>query len=151
MTGRPSTGSNMVFYTHHMDVERSPRYPFGYGLSYSTFSYSPVTLIDSVKTAGTSITAKVTVTNNSAADGEEVVQLYIRDVVGSITRPVLELKGFQKSMIKAGESKEFTFDITDELLSFYRKDFSFGTEPGEFEVFVGPSSAQLQSASFTLK
>lgn len=151
MTGRPSTGSNMVFYTHHMDVERSPRYPFGYGLSYSTFSYSPVTLSDSVKTAGTSITAKVTVTNNSAADGEEVVQMYIRDVVGSITRPVLELKGFQKSLIKAGESKEFTFEITDELLSFYRRDFSFGTEPGEFEVFVGPSSAQLQSASFTLK
>lgn len=151
MSGRPDTAPGMVFYVHHMDVENSPRYPFGYGLSYSSFTYSPVSLSDSVMTSGGSIVASATVTNTSAIDGEEVVQLYIRDIVGSITRPVMELKGFQKVMIKAGESKKIEFEIDQEMLSFYRKDFTFGTEPGDFQVFIGTNSADLQSASFMLK
>lgn len=150
-TGRPETAPGMVFYSHHMDVDRSPLYPFGYGLSYSSFSYSPVTLSDSELQSGKTIHASVSVTNSSAVDGEEIVQLYIRDKIGSITRPVLELKGFQKAMIKAGETRKFDFIITEELLAFYRKDFSYGTEPGDFEIFIGTNSSQLQSAAFTLK
>lgn len=151
MSGRPTTAPGMIFYTHYMDVETGPRYPFGYGLSYSNFEYSTITLSDTTLNSGGSITATIKVANTSAVDGEEIVQLYIRDMIGSITRPVLELKGFQKAMIKAGESKQFDFTITEEQLSFYRKDFSYGTEPGGFEVFIGPNSNELMKASFTLK
>lgn len=151
MSGRPSTAQGMVFYVHHMDIENTPRYPFGYGLSYSSFQYSGVSLSDSVLTTGGVIKASVSVKNTSEVDGEEIVQLYIRDKVGSITRPVLELKGFKKLMIKAGESKTVDFEIDEALLSFYRKDFSYGTEPGDFQVFIGPNSAELQSEDFRLK
>jgi beta-glucosidase len=151
MTGRPSTAPGMIFYTHYMDEENGPRYPFGYGLSYSDFEYSTITLSDTTLNSGGSITASIKVTNTSTVDGEEIVQLYIRDLIGSITRPVLELKGFQKAMIKAGETRQFDFEVTEEQLSFYRKDFSYGTEPGDFEVFIGPSSNELMKASFTLK
>lgn len=150
-TGRPTTAPGMIFYTHYMDEEKSPRYPFGYGLSYSKFDYSTITLSDSTLNSEGTITASIKVTNTSGVDGEEIVQLYIRDLIGSITRPVLELKGFQKVMIKAGETKQFDFEITSAQLSFYRKDFSYGTEPGDFEVFIGPNSNELMKANFTLK
>ena len=150
-TGRPTTAPGMIFYTHYMDVETSPRYPFGYGLSYSKFDYSTITLSDSTLNSGGTITASIKVTNSSGVDGEEIVQMYIRDLVGSITRPVLELKGFQKAMIKAGETRQFDFEITSAQLSFYRKDFSYGTEPGDFEVFIGPNSNELMKANFILK
>lgn len=151
MSGRPSTAPGMIFYTHYMDEENGPRYPFGYGLSYSDFEYSTITLSDTTLNPGGSIIASIKVANTSTVDGEEIVQLYIRDLIGSITRPVLELKGFQKAMIKAGETRQFDFEVTEEQLSFYRKDFSYGTEPGDFEVFIGPNSNELMKASFTLK
>ncbi len=151
MTGRPSSAPGMIFYAHHMDEETGPRYPFGFGLSYSNFEYSSITISDTLMNSDGAITASVKVTNRSAIDGEEVVQLYIRDLVGSITRPVLELKGFQKAMIKAGETRQFDFDITTDHLSFYRKDFSYGTEPGDFEVFIGGNSNELLKAKFTLR
>ncbi|HEY5692332.1 MAG TPA: beta-glucosidase BglX, partial [Cyclobacteriaceae bacterium] len=151
VTGRPSTAPGMIFYTHYMDEESGPRYPFGYGLSYSNFEYSTITMSDTTLNSGGSITASIKVANTSGVDGEEIVQLYIRDLAGSITRPVLELKGFQKARIKAGESKQFDFEITEEQLSFYRKDFTYGTEPGDFEVFIGPNSNELMKASFSLK
>ncbi|MTI38800.1 beta-glucosidase BglX [Fulvivirga lutimaris] len=150
MTGRPSTDPGMVFYSHNMDIENSPQYPFGFGLSYSTFEYSPIALSKEVINKGEKLTVSVTVKNTSDVDGEEVVQLYIRDVVGSITRPVKELKGFKKLMIKAGESAQVDFEIGEEDLAFYRKDFTFGTEPGDFEVFVGTSSSDVQTATFKL-
>lgn len=152
MTGRPtSIPPELIFYSHNMDVDNSPLFPFGYGLSYSTFDYSEITLSQSEMKNGESIKANITVTNTSEKDGEEVVQLYIRDVVGSITRPVKELKGFEKVLIKAGESVDLSFTITEELLSFYRKDLSYGTEPGAFEVFIGTNSNETKMSEFTLK
>ncbi len=100
--------------------------------------------------SGEKLTASVTVKNVSDVDGEEVVQLYIRDVVGSITRPVKELKGFKKVMIKAGESVKVDFEISEKDLSFYRKDLSYGTESGDFELFVGTNSTELQKTKFSL-
>lgn len=150
MTGRPSTDPGMVFYSHNMDIENSPQYPFGYGLSYSTFEYSEPTIDKAEMTKGGKVNVSVEVKNTSKVDGEEVVQLYIRDVVGSITRPVKELKGFKKVMIKAGESVKVDFEIGEEDLAYYRKDLTFGTEPGDYEVFVGTNSQDLQMVTFKL-
>jgi beta-glucosidase len=96
------------------------------------------------------ITATVTVTNSGNADGEEVVQLYIRDLVGSVSRPVKELKGFEKIFLKKGESKQVSFKITEEDLKFFRNDLSYGSEPGDFEVFVGGNSRDVLTNSFKL-
>ena len=97
------------------------------------------------------LTATVTVTNTGTRDGLEVVQLYIRDLVGSVTRPVKELKGFQKIFLKAGESKEVTFKITPELLKFYDYDLNYVCEPGDFNLMIGGNSCDVKNASFTLK
>ena len=102
-------------------------------------------------TAGGSIKATVTVTNTGSREGAEVVQLYIRDMVGSIARPVQELKDFERINLKAGESRTVTFDINADLLKFYNKDLVYGYEPGDFEVMVGTDSRNVQSQTFTLK
>ncbi|MGB5927446.1 MAG: glycoside hydrolase family 3 N-terminal domain-containing protein [Cyclobacteriaceae bacterium] len=155
-TGRPYEGdyseprSERVYRSKYRDVENSHLYAFGHGLSYTTFEYSPIELSAESLENGT-LTASVEVTNTGDYDGEEVVQLYIRDLVGSITRPVKELKGFSKAMIKKGETKTFTFEITKEDLSFYRSDMSWGAEPGEFKIFIGGASDDVQEAAFTLK
>ncbi len=151
-TGRPLGKGEWFtkFKSNYIDVDNDPLYPFGYGLSYTSFEYSPVTLSASETTAAEGLTASVTVTNTGKAAGKEVVQLYIRDLVGSVTRPVRELKGFDKIELAPGESKTVTFDITEETLSFYRQDMTFGTEPGDFHVFIGGSSTTENMASFTL-
>jgi beta-glucosidase len=136
-TGRPSSGPGQVFYTHHGDVDNSPLYPFGFGLSYSKFEYENMQIDKNRMTVNDSIIVSVTVQNTSAVDGEEVIQLYLQDEVGSITRPVKELKDFKKLMIKGGTSQKMTFTINHKDLAFYRKDFTYGTEPGSFKVFVG--------------
>lgn len=151
MTGRPSTSPGQVFYTHHTDVDNSPLFPFGYGLSYSTFEYDSMLLSQTDLSEGGKLEVRVNVKNTSVVDGEEVVQLYIRDMVGSITRPVKELKAFQKIAIPAGSSQEVTFTITPSDLAFYRSDLTYGTEPGKFTVFVGTNSKDVQSAQFELK
>jgi len=151
MTGRPETAPGQVFYSHHTDIDNSPLFPFGYGLSYSTFEYSEIQLSRNELTESEEITASVKVTNTSGIDGEEVVQLYIRDVVGSITRPVKELKAFEKVTIKAGEAKTIKFTLSTDDLAFYRKDLSYGTEPGDFELFIGPNARDVQTAQFKLK
>ncbi|MFA0963831.1 beta-glucosidase BglX [Roseivirga sp. BDSF3-8] len=156
-TGRPYEGdyseplSERVYKSKYRDVENSPLYAFGHGLSYTTFEYSPVTLSDDVMEGDNTLTASVEVTNTGDHDGEEVIQLYIRDLVGSVTRPVKELKAFRKEMIKKGETKTFTFEISEEDLAFYRHDMSWGAEPGEFKVFIGSASDNVQEASFSLK
>jgi beta-glucosidase len=151
-TGRPLGEGKWFekFRSNYLDVSNDPVYPFGYGLSYSNFNYSDVKLSSNVLKAGQTITATVTVTNSSKVDGKEVVQLYTRDMVGSITRPVKELKGFQKIELKAGESKTVTFTIGVNDLKFYNSDLKFVAEPGDFKVFIGGNSRDVKEAAFKL-
>ena len=139
------------FRSNYLDVDNEPLYPFGYGLSYTTFQYSDIALSTPVMGQNGSTTAVVTVTNTGKRDGAEVVQLYIRDLVGSITRPVKELKGFERIHLKKGESKQVTFTITPELLKFYNYDIQYVYEPGEFHVMIGPNSRDVKTTSFELK
>ena len=125
--------------------------PLATGLSYTTFRYSDIALSTPSMGQDGSITAAVTVTNTGKRDGAEVVQLYIRDLVGSITRPVRELKGFEKVFLKAGESKTVSFKITPELLRFYDYDLNHVAEPGDFDVMIGGSSQAEKIARLTLK
>ena len=152
-TGRPLQEGKWFekFRSSYLDVDNAPLYPFGYGLSYTTFQYSDIALSASAMGQDGSITAAVTVTNTGKRDGAEVVQLYIRDLVGSITRPVKELKGFEKIFLKAGESKTVTFKITPELLRFYDYDLKQVAEPGDFDVMIGGDSRNVRSARLTLK
>ena len=152
-TGRPLQEGKWFekFRSNYLDVDNEPLYPFGYGLSYTTFQYSDIALSASAMGQDGSITAAVTVTNTGKRDGAEVVQLYIRDLVGSITRPVKELKGFEKIFLKAGESKTVTFKITPELLRFYDYDLKQVAEPGDFDVMIGGDSRNVRSARLTLK
>jgi beta-glucosidase len=150
-TGRPYGGQKLDKYkSRYLDVSNDPLYPFGYGLSYTTFSYGPPALSKTTITPNETLEVAVTVENNGSMDGEEVVQLYLRDVVGSISRPVKELKGFQKVMLKKGERKTLTFRLTPDDLKFYNNDLKFAAEPGDFEVFVGGNSRDVQTASFKL-
>jgi beta-glucosidase len=152
-TGRPLASDSAwfeKFKANYLDVDNRPVYPFGYGLSYTEFSYSDVTLSSNEMSMNGEITAQVTVTNTGDKDGKEIVQMYIRDVVASSTRPLKELKGFDKISLKAGESKVVTFTITKELLEFYNFDLEKVAEPGEFKVFIGKDSDTTNEATFNL-
>lgn len=151
-TGRPLHAGKWFekFRSNYLDVDNEPLYPFGYGLSYTTFAYSDITLDRTSLTMNGSVTAKVTLTNTGNRDGAEVVQLYIRDVVGSSTRPVKELKGFQKVFLKAGESREVSFRITPDLLKYYNYDLQYVAEPGTFDLMIGTDSRNVKTATFTL-
>lgn len=151
-TGRPIDPAkpDAKYVSRYLNTPNTPLYPFGYGLSYTRFTYSPVTLSKASIKPGEPLTASVTVTNSGARDGEEVVQLYVRDLVGSVTRPVKELKGFRKIPLKKGESKTVSFTLTDADLAFTRADMSWGAEPGDFKLWIGPSSAEGAEAGFTL-
>ena len=152
-TGRPLQAGKWFekFRSNYLDVDNDALYPFGYGLSYTTFQYSDIALSTPSMGQDGSVTAVVTVTNTGKRDGAEVVQLYIRDLVGSITRPVRELKGFEKVFLRAGESKAVSFKITPELLRFYDYDLNHVAEPGEFDLFIGGSSRATKTARITLK
>ena len=144
-TGRPiGEGAEKFskFLSNYLDVRNDPLYPFGYGLSYTTFSYSDIRLIGR--------TASVTVTNTGNYDGDEIVQLYIHDQVASITRPVKELKGFQRIHLKKGESREVKFEITDDLLKFYNHNLDYVLEPGDFDIMIGPDSSLKHLKKTTL-
>lgn len=147
-TGRPLAEGKWFekFRSNYLDVSNEPLYPFGYGLSYSNFAYSDITLSNKNLKGNQTLTATVTVTNKSNVDGKEVVQLYIRDMVGSSTRPVKELKGFQKVLIKAGESKQIVFRITQEDLKFYNYHLKYDWEPGEFKIMIGGNSKDVKAA-----
>ena len=148
-TGRPLDEGQWFqkFRSNYLDVSNDPVYPFGYGLSYTAFSYSDCKLSSTSLKGNQTLTATVNVTNTGRYDGKEVVQLYIRDVVGSTTRPVKELKGFQKVAIKAGETKTVTFRMTPEDLKFYNYDLKYDWEPGDFEIMIGTNSGDVKKAA----
>src|SRR6187401_1719809 len=149
-TGRPSAPNSPKFQSNYLDVPNTPLFPFGYGLSYTTFSYGDISISKTNAKGNEKITVSVTVTNNGNYDGEEVVQLYIRDVVGSNTRPLKELKRFQKIFLKKGESKKITFPISVNDLKFYNYDLKWVAEPGDFEVMIGTNSEQVNKAGLKL-
>jgi len=148
-TGRPYVEGKERFVTSYIDVPNSPLFPFGYGLSYTKFEYSAIALNKKELKGDEILSASVTVTNSGKVAGEEVVQLYINDPVASISRPVKELKGYQKIMLKPGESKVVKFDVSTELLKFYNSKLKYNWEPGAFNLFIGTSSAEVKTAQFT--
>lgn len=152
-TGRPLEKGKWFqkFRSNYLDIDNEPLYPFGYGLSYTTFKYSNFRLSSSTMTETSAIKASVDVTNTGDYDADEVVQLYIRDLVGSVSRPVKELKDFSKINLKKGEMKTVTFTIDAEKLKFYNSDLKYVCEPGDFNVMVGPNSNDVQTLKFTLK
>jgi len=149
-TGRPDNPKDH-YTSKYSDSPNTPLYPFGYGLSYTTFSYSDLALSKVEVTTDDTLKVSVMLKNTGNFDGTEVAQLYIRDLVGSVTRPVKELRGFKRVFLKKGESKKLTFSLTNNDLSFYRKDMSWGSEPGKFEVFVGTNSSTQYKKAFNLK
>ena len=149
-TGRPFDKNNK-YTSKYLDVDNTPLFPFGYGLSYSSFEYFNLKLSEYKMNEGGTIKASVSIKNTSKYDGTEIVQLYIQDLVGSVTRPLKELKAFKKVFIPKGETKHITFDISTDDLKFYRRDMTFGTEKGEFKVFIGTNSSNTLEAKFTLQ
>lgn len=150
-TGRPIYLPNDKYKSRYIDCPNDPLYPFGFGLSYTKFTYSDIKLSSKELSENGEITATVNVTNTGGKDGAEVVQCYVRDLVGSITRPVKELKGFEKIELKAGESKTVSFTIKPAMLAFHRLDMSYGTEPGDYKLFIGGNSRDVKETAFVLK
>lgn len=148
-TGRPFD-DKQKYTSKYLDVDNTPLYPFGYGLSYTTFSYGDVNLSSLTLKENQQITASVNVTNTGAKEGKETVQLYIRDMVGSITRPVMELKGFKTIDLNPGESETVSFTISVSDLKFYNSDLKYVAEPGDFKVFIGGNSRDVKEANFKL-
>jgi beta-glucosidase len=147
-TGRPM--SEFKYTSKYLDVPNEPLYPFGFGLSYTTFSYADLKLSTTRLAPDGALDINITIKNTGEIQGEEIVQLYIRDLVGSVTRPVKELKGFKKISLESGEARTVTFTIQESDLRFFRQDLTFGSEPGDFEVFVGGNSVDCLSTKFTL-
>ncbi len=152
-TGRPLEAGKWFskFRSNYLDIDNDPLYPFGYGLSYTTFRYGDLRLSNNSMNEKGKITASVTVTNTGSHDADEIVQMYIRDMVGSVARPVKELKGFERIHLKKGESRTVSFDITAEQLKFYNSALDWVCEPGEFEVMVGGNSRDVQTKKFSLQ
>jgi len=151
-TGRP-LGNNKWFtrfLSNYLDVSNEPLYPFGYGLSYTTFNYGDIKISNNTLKPGQKITVSTTLTNSGKRTGEEVVQLYIRDLVGTSTRPVKELKGFQKISLQPGETKNVTFTISEEMLRFYNNELKFVSEAGDFKAFIGTNSRDVKEVDFKL-
>jgi beta-glucosidase len=150
-TGRPAKNdSDLNYVSAYTDLPNDPKFPFGFGLSYTSFSYSDIQLSANSFKAGQTLTASLTVTNTRKYDGKETVQLYIQDIVGSSARPVKELKGFQQIFLKAGESKKISFAINAELLKFYNDKLDYVFEPGDFKLFIGGNSRNVKEAAFEL-
>ena len=151
-TGRPLHDGKWFekFRSNYLDVTNEPLYPFGFGLSYTTFAYSDISLSQTSMNMQGVLTASVNVTNTGAFPGGEVVQLYIRDLVGSTTRPVKELKGFERLYLQPGQTRTVTFKIAPEMLKFYNYDLQYVVEPGDFSIMIGPNSRDVQTASIRL-
>lgn len=152
-TGRPLADGQWFqkFRSNYLDVSNDPLYPFGFGLSYTHFEYGEIRLDKSELAGNERVRVSVDVKNAGSVDGAEVVQLYVRDIVASMTRPVKELKGFEKVFLKAGESKTISFELSQEQLKFYNNDLDFIFEPGEFEIMVGGNSRDVASKKINWK
>ncbi|MBS2212095.1 beta-glucosidase BglX [Carboxylicivirga mesophila] len=151
-TGRPvGQTPEWVLYSCYNDAPNTPLFPFGYGLSYTSFSYSDMILDKEIIAKDGQLTINVSVTNAGKVDGEEVVQLYIQDIAATYARPVKELKGFEKVLLKAGETKELTFTLTEKELGYYFPNGTYVVEPGQFNVFVGTNSEEVQKATFSIQ
>ena len=152
-TGRPLEKGKWFtkFKSNYLDIDNDPLYPFGYGLSYTTFRYGEPRIDRTTMTADGAVKVSVDVTNTGSCDGCEIVQLYIRDLVASISRPVEELKDFSRIHLAKGETRTVTFTITADKLKFYNSNLRLVCEPGEFEVMVGPNSRDVQTVKFTLE
>lgn len=150
-TGRPLAEGKWFqkFRSNYLDVSNDPVYPFGYGLSYTTFTYGDLKLSGHNLKGSQNLMASIAVTNTGKYDGAEVVQLYIRDMTGSVTRPVKELKGFQKIWLKAGTSKTVHFTITPEDLKFYNSELKYVWEPGDFQIMIGGNSKDVKTETIT--
>ncbi|MGE4515136.1 MAG: fibronectin type III-like domain-contianing protein, partial [Chryseobacterium sp.] len=133
------------YVSAYIDLDNDPKYPFGYGLSYTKFVYSDMKLSSTNLKSNQTLNISVKISNTGNYDGEEVVQLYIRDLVGKVVRPVKELKGFQKVFIKKGESKMINFTLTPENLKFYDDELNFDWESGEFDIMIGTNSQEVQT------
>jgi beta-glucosidase len=146
-TGRPyMNDGNSKFKSDYLDITNDPLYPFGFGLSYTKFSYSPITLSPANISPAQPVTVRLTVTNTGNYDGEETVQLYIRDMVASVTQPVKELKKFQKIYLKKGESREVQFTLSTEDLKYVNSDLKWVYDAGDFKIFVGGNSRDVVQA-----
>lgn len=149
-TGRPAkNNTDRNYVSAYIDLDNDPKYPFGYGLSYTDFKYSDMVLSSASLTGNQTLNISVTVSNTGKYDGEEVVQLYIRDLFGKVVRPVKELKGFQKIFIKKGESKKIDFKLTPEDLKFFDDNLNFDWESGEFDIMIGTDSQHVQTKRIT--
>jgi beta-glucosidase len=147
-TGRPaSSDSDRNYVSAYIDLNNDPQYPFGYGLSYSTFEYGDLKLSHMELKGNQTLTLSITVTNNSKLAGTEIIQLYIRDKVGSVVRPVKELKAFKRINFVAGETKTISFQVSTNDLKFYNNELKYDWEPGEFEIMVGGNSRDVKKAS----
>jgi beta-glucosidase len=150
-TGRPAKNdSDLNYVSSYIDLQNGPKFPFGYGLSYTSFSYGDIHLSASSFKPGQSLVATIQISNTGKYGGTETVQMYIRDLVGSIVRPVKELKGFQQVFLKPGESKTVRFTLSANDLKFYNKDLKYNYEPGDFKIFIGSNSEAVKEADFTL-
>ena len=150
-TGRPTMTDNNVFWSHYMDVENTPQFPFGFGLSYTTFDYKNLKINKAAFAKGEAVKVSVEVTNSGNYDGKEVVQLYIHDIAASLARPVKELKGFELIELKKGETKTVTLTLTEKELGFYDNEGNYLVEPGAFKIMVGGSCDKGLESSFELK
>jgi beta-glucosidase len=151
-TGRPAKSENELYYVSaYNDLPNSPKFAFGYGLSYTSFSYDTVIVSKPILNKNSAIIASINVTNTGSREGTETVQLYLRDLVGSMARPVKELKGFQQITLKPGETKKVSFTITENMLRFYNEQLQYISEPGDFKVMIGGSSNAVKEAGFVMK
>ncbi len=150
-SGRPVNSEKNVFWSHYMDVEKTPQFPFGYGLSYTTFEYKNLTIDKAIFAKGEPITISVEVSNTGNYDGKEVVQLYLQDVAASLARPVKELKGFELVDLKKGETKTISFTLTDKELGFFDNEGNYLVESGTFKIRVGGSSDKGLESQFELE
>ncbi|HOW30482.1 MAG TPA: glycoside hydrolase family 3 C-terminal domain-containing protein, partial [Bacteroidales bacterium] len=150
-TGRPLEEGKWFekFRSNYLDIPNEPLYPFGFGLSYTQFTYGDLKLDKTQLKGNQKLIASISVTNAGKYDGAEIVQLYIRDLVGSITRPVKELKGFQKVLLKAGETRTVTFTISPDDLKFYNYNLKYDWEPGDFTIMIGGNSRDIKSQNVT--
>jgi beta-glucosidase len=147
-TGRPPAAN--PYTSRYLDESTAPLYPFGWGLSYTTFAFGPPRLDRQAMRPGGTITVSVDVTNTGKRPGMAMVQLYVHDRVASVTRPLRELRGFQRVMLAPGETRAVRLTLSEADLAFWRADMTYGTEPGVFNVMTGPNAAETQSAEFEL-